>query len=135
MDIGAGQAGLAIAARLKMLGVKSLIVDKNKRVGDNWRNRYASLVLHDPVWFDHLPYMNFPEYWPVHSPKDKLGDWLEAYAKFLELTTWCETSIEKSSWDEKSKKWTVSLASGNEHGISKTTTIHPKVSFPQSSRV
>ncbi|CAG8980227.1 hypothetical protein HYALB_00013399 [Hymenoscyphus albidus] len=124
--LGAGQAGLAIAARLKMLGVKTLVVDKMKRVGDNWRNRYASLVLHDPVWFDHLPYLSFPEHWPVHSPKDKLADWLEGYAKFMDLTIWCETTIEKSTWDDVKKEWTVNLTTtGVQNGSSKNTVIHP----------
>jgi len=40
--IGAGQAGLTIAARLKMLNVPALIVEQNERVGDNWRKRYES---------------------------------------------------------------------------------------------
>jgi hypothetical protein len=58
---GAGQGGLTAAARLKVFGVDALIVDRNKRIGDNWRNRYHQLVLHDPVWYDHLPYLNFPD--------------------------------------------------------------------------
>jgi cation diffusion facilitator CzcD-associated flavoprotein CzcO len=52
-----------------MLGIKSLIIDKEERIGDNWRSRYHQLVLHDPVWFDHLPYLPFPECWPVFTPK------------------------------------------------------------------
>jgi cation diffusion facilitator CzcD-associated flavoprotein CzcO len=52
-----------------MLGTKSLIVDREERIGDNWRSRYHQLVLHDPVWFDHLPYIPFPESWPVFTPK------------------------------------------------------------------
>jgi len=51
--VGAGQAGLSTAARLKALGIKSLIIDREKKIGDNWRLRYRQLVLHDPVWFDH----------------------------------------------------------------------------------
>lgn len=47
--IGAGQSGLVIATRLKMLGVDSLIVERNERIGDNWRKRYQALCLHDPV--------------------------------------------------------------------------------------
>lgn len=56
MVVGAGQGGLAVAARLKMLDVSTLITKKNKRVGDNWRNRYKALCLHNPVckWFDTL---------------------------------------------------------------------------------
>jgi cation diffusion facilitator CzcD-associated flavoprotein CzcO len=45
--LGAGQGGLTLAARLKQLGVASLLVDRNKRIGDNWRNRYHQLVLHE----------------------------------------------------------------------------------------
>ena len=47
--VGAGQSGLALAARLKNMGVPSLIVEKNPRVGDQWRKRYDSLRLHDFV--------------------------------------------------------------------------------------
>lgn len=64
-DIGAGQGGLTAAARLRMLGVKCLIIDKNESIGDNWRKRYHQLVLHDPVYYDHLPYLPFPPTWPV----------------------------------------------------------------------
>src|SRR5215470_10905359 len=41
--VGGGQAGLSIAARLAQLQVDTLIVDREKRIGDNWRNRYHAL--------------------------------------------------------------------------------------------
>jgi hypothetical protein len=107
--LGAGQSGLTAAARFKMLGLKCLVIDREKRVGDNWRHRYNQLVLHDPVWFDHLPYIPFPENWPVFTPKDKFGDWLECYVKMMELNVWTQTNIVKSSWDEAARKWTVTL--------------------------
>jgi hypothetical protein len=47
--IGGGQSGLEIAARLKALDVPSLVLEQNPRIGDNWRNRYEALCLHDPV--------------------------------------------------------------------------------------
>ena len=47
---GSGQGGLTAAARLKQLGIVTLMVDQNPHVGDNWRNRYHQLVLHDAVW-------------------------------------------------------------------------------------
>ena len=46
---GGGQSGLGLAARLKCLDVPTLVVEKNERIGDNWRNRYEALCLHDPV--------------------------------------------------------------------------------------
>ena len=39
-----------MAARLQQLGVDTLLVEKNAQIGDNWRNRYHQLVLHDSVW-------------------------------------------------------------------------------------
>jgi putative flavoprotein involved in K+ transport len=108
--VGAGQAGLAIAARLKQLGVATLVVEKNDRVGDNWRSRYRSLVLHDPVWYDHLPYLPFPAHWPVFTPKDKLAGWLESYVQALELDVWTNTTFLAGEYDETSERWTVRLA-------------------------
>ena len=89
--VGGGQAGLALAARLEMLGVPYLVVDRHPRVGDQWRSRYRSLTLHDPVWYDHMPYLPFPDFWPVFTPKDKMGDWLAAYAHAMELAVWTGT--------------------------------------------
>ena len=59
--VGGGQGGIALAARLRQLNVPTIIVEKNERPGDSWRKRYKSLCLHDPVWYDHLPYLPFPQ--------------------------------------------------------------------------
>ncbi|MEM8862163.1 MAG: nuclear transport factor 2 family protein, partial [Chloroflexota bacterium] len=89
--IGGGQGGIALGARMRRLGVPTIIIEKNERPGDSWRNRYKSLCLHDPVWYDHLPYLPFPDHWPVFAPKDKIGDWLEMYTKVMELNYWSST--------------------------------------------
>lgn len=119
--IGGGQGGIALGARLKRLGVDTIIVEKNARAGDSWRNRYRSLVLHDPVWYDHLPYIPFPAHWPVFSPKDKMGNWLEMYVKVMELNYWAATTCQKASYDEASSTWTVSV---ERHG--KKVSLKPK---------
>ena len=105
--IGGGQGGIGLGARLKRLGIPTLIVDANPRPGDAWRNRYKSLCLHDPVWYDHLPFLPFPDHWPIYTPKDKMGDWLESYTKIMELDYWSSTACKSSSWDEKKGEWTV----------------------------
>ncbi|KAK6530491.1 hypothetical protein TWF694_003842 [Orbilia ellipsospora] len=110
--IGAGQSGLTVAARLTQLNIPTLVIDKNPRIGDNWRNRYHSLVLHDPVWYDHFPYLPFPETWPIFTPKDKLADWLEHYASVMEIPVWTSTTVGSS--DYKDGKWTVSLSKNGE---------------------
>lgn len=108
--IGSGQNGLNLGARLNALGIDTLIVEKNERVGDNWRNRYKSLTLHDPVWSDHFAYLQFPKHWPVYSPKDKLANWMEHYTESMELVVWNSTTIERNPvFDSATGKWTVNV--------------------------
>lgn len=107
--VGGGQGGIALAARLRMLNVPTIVIEKNPRPGDSWRNRYKSLCLHDPVWYDHLPYLPFPQNWPVFSPKDKLGDWLEMYTKIMELNYWGSTTCQSAKFDENKKEWVVKV--------------------------
>ena len=103
--VGGGQGGIALGARLRRLGVPTLIVEKNARPGDSWRRRYKSLCLHDPVWYDHLPYLPFPDHWPVFSPKDKIADWLEMYTKVMELNYWGSTTAKKARFDDARQEW------------------------------
>ena len=108
--VGGGQGGIALGARLRRLGVPTIIIEKNDRPGDSWRNRYRSLVLHDPVWYDHLPYLPFPDDWPVFTPKDKMGDWLECYTKVMELNYWPSTECLGAAFDADKKQWTVEVS-------------------------
>ena len=107
--VGGGQAGLTIAARLKQLNVDTLIVDREKRIGDNWRRRYHALTLHNQVQVNHLPYLPFPPNWPVYIPKDKLANWFEAYAESMELNFWTGTEFERGVYDEAKGRWSVLL--------------------------
>jgi putative flavoprotein involved in K+ transport len=107
--VGGGQGGIGLGARLRQLGVPTIIVERNERPGDSWRNRYKSLCLHDPVWYDHLPYIKFPENWPVFSPKDKIGDWLEMYTRVMELNYWGSTTAKSASYDEEKGEWALTV--------------------------
>ena len=107
--VGGGQGGIGLAARLKRLGVPTLVIERHPKAGDTWRKRYKSLCLHDPVWYDHMPYLPFPDDWPVFMPKDKLGDWLESYVKIMELDYWGSTLCRKAHYDEASKTWEVEV--------------------------
>jgi putative flavoprotein involved in K+ transport len=107
--VGGGQGGIALGARLRQLGVPAIVVDRHERPGDQWRKRYKSLCLHDPVWYDHLPYMPFPQNWPVFAPKDKIGDWLESYTRVMEVPYWSKTTCLSASFDEAEQRWTVEV--------------------------
>ncbi|CAF9910031.1 hypothetical protein IMSHALPRED_008534 [Imshaugia aleurites] len=102
--LGAGQSGLTVAARLKQLGLETLIIDKNPRIGDNWRKRYRQLVF---------------------TPKDKLADWFEYYAGVFELNVWTSSTVETSKWSESTRQWTVTLVR-EENGQKDLRTLHPR---------
>ncbi|MBD5656312.1 MAG: NAD(P)/FAD-dependent oxidoreductase, partial [Candidatus Eremiobacteraeota bacterium] len=119
--VGGGQGGIGLGARLERLGVPTIVIDKHEHPGDAWRKRYKSLCLHDPVWYDHLPYLPFPEHWPVFAPKDKIGDWLEMYVKVMELDYWSSSECTSASFDETTKKWTLAVDRNGEK-----ITLHPE---------
>lgn len=107
--VGGGQAGLSIAARLTQLGVDTLIVDREQRIGDNWRKRYHALTLHNQVQVNHLPYMPFPPSWPTYIPKDKLAGWFEAYTESMDLNFWTGVEFEGGAYDDQKEEWSVTL--------------------------
>lgn len=93
--IGAGQAGLATAYHLRRRGRDCLVLDRNRRVGDNWRQQWDSLRLYSPAKFDGLPGMPFPgEPWSFPG-KDDVADYLEAYARRFDLPVRLGVRVER----------------------------------------
>ncbi|ONG58026.1 FAD-dependent oxidoreductase [Pseudoroseomonas deserti] len=107
--IGGGQNGLSLAARLAMLDVPTLVVDRHARPGDAWRQRYDSLYLHDTVWANHLPYLPFPPGFPTFIPKDRMGDWLDSYARIMDLDIWNAATAEGAEHDPSRGEWRVQV--------------------------
>jgi putative flavoprotein involved in K+ transport len=107
--VGAGHAGLALAARLRHIGVDTLVLESKPRIGDTWRERYRTLRLHNEISGNHLPYLPFPAGWPKFIPKDKLANWLEFYCEALELNVWTGARFEHGDFDEDADKWTVTI--------------------------
>ena len=120
--LGAGQAGLAVAARLQQLDVDTLVIDREQRLGDNWRNRYQSLLLHNQIWANHLPYLPFPSSWPAYLSKDEMADWLEEYAKVLRLNVQMGTRVISAKHGDATRRWTVVISDAD----GSVRIIHPK---------
>lgn len=118
--VGGGQGGIGLAARLRRLNVPTIVIERNERAGDSWRKRYKSLALHDPVWYDHLPYLKFPDDWPVFAPKDKIGDWLEHYTALMELDYWSGTECLGARYDD-AGAWELRVRRGGQD-----VTLHPQ---------
>jgi len=120
--VGAAQAGLTIAARLSLLGVDTLMIDREQRVGDSWRRRYHALTLHNETRVNHFPYMPFPRSWPVFIPKDMLANWFELYAEAMELNVWTSTELVTADYDDAKKHWTATLKRSD----GSTRVMHPR---------
>jgi len=111
--VGGAQTGLALAARLGALDVPALVVEREARIGDVWRNRYQSLILHNQIWANHFPFMPFPSSWPVYLSKDQLASWLEIYAEAMSIAAWTSTTVADGSYDEAARRWTLTLRRGD----------------------
>src|SRR3954463_781873 len=77
--IGGGQAGLAMGYQLRETGLTYLIVERNARLGESWRQRFDSLALFTPRNYSALPGMPVPGDPDDYPTKDEIADYLEAY--------------------------------------------------------
>ncbi|WP_375777540.1 flavin-containing monooxygenase [Bradyrhizobium sp. ma5] len=107
--VGGGHAGIAAAVECKRIGLDALIVDRERRIGDNWRLRYRGLKLHNKTPVNLFRYLPFPLSFPDYIPKDKIANWLESYVDIMELDFWTETSFEGARYDDETQRWTVTL--------------------------
>ena len=105
--IGAGQGGLSLAARLHALQVPYVVLEAGPSPGTSWRRRYPSLHLHDPVYYNHMPYIPFPSTWPLFCPRDKIATWMEFYAQALDLHVQCHTTVRSAQFDDVARVWNV----------------------------
>jgi len=120
--IGGSHSGLSVGARFERKGISYLIVEKNQRPGDMWRGRYESLALHTHTRMNDLPYIPLPAHWGSFTPKDQWADWLDSYAKLMNLNVWPSTEALGASFNEETRQWEVALrlADGTER------TMRPK---------
>lgn len=109
-----------MAARLKVLGMENLIIERSAEVGDIWKQRYEYLSLHFPHWPDHLPYFQYPQHWPTYTPAQKQGLYMKWYASALELNVWTKSNVVKAEQDDQGN-WTVIVDKNGEK-----RTLHPK---------
>ncbi|KAJ7446901.1 FAD/NAD(P)-binding domain-containing protein [Mycena galericulata] len=121
--IGGGTGGLMMATRLRDVGIKVLVVEKNAKVGDTWRNRYDLLTLNTPNNQLTLPKHPFPKNMPLFIPKTKFADFLEFWALDQEVPIWTSSELlPNPTYDATSGTWTLKVKrnGGDEH------VLHPK---------
>ena len=93
--VGGGQAGLSTAYHLTRRGRECLVLDRNARVGDNWRQQWDTLRLYTPAKYDGLPGFPFPADPWEFPQKDQVADYLESYATRFELPVRTNTVVDR----------------------------------------
>ncbi|TCD61856.1 hypothetical protein EIP91_007825 [Steccherinum ochraceum] len=119
--IGAGHTGLMAAAACKQQNIRALVIERHERVGDLWRKRYPTLVLHTTRRQNELLYQPYPTSWPEFIAKDKYADWLESYVTFQDLVVWTNSQMDGHPvYHDETRSWDVTI---NQNGH--TIIVHP----------
>jgi putative flavoprotein involved in K+ transport len=91
--IGGGQAGLAVGRFLLESGLRFVLIERNERIGDSWRQRYDSLSLFTPRAYSHLPGLLLdgdPDGYPT---RDEFAAYLERYAAHFNIPVRLATNV------------------------------------------
>ncbi|WP_239159274.1 flavin-containing monooxygenase [Winogradskya humida] len=110
--LGAGAAGLAVAAQLKARGVDAVVLERGPGVATSWRGRYDRLKLHTVRRLSGLPGSAIPRGYGRWVRRDDLVRYLEAYAQRFGLDVRTGTAVERIK--PGADGWSLRLADGSE---------------------
>ena len=108
--VGAGPAGLAVAACLLRRGIDTLVVDRGESVGETWRSRYDRLHLHTPRIQSSLPGVRIPGRFGRWVAKDDMAEYLRAYARRQRIAPRFATEVRRVDHD--GRVWTATFDDG-----------------------
>lgn len=83
--IGAGPAGLAVAACLRKANFDCMILEQHQQVASAWHRHYERLHLHTDKKNSELPFLPHPKTSPRYPSRQQVIDYLESYAKAFQL--------------------------------------------------
>lgn len=104
--IGAGPAGLAVAACLKKQGIDYLIIEESNYVGNTWRNHYKRLHFHTAKKYSELPYKKFDKEFARFPSRQQVVKYLEDYAKDFDIKPIFNEKVQSASQD-KNSNWLI----------------------------
>ena len=108
--IGAGPAGLAVAAASTQQGFSVVVVDKADAVGSTWRSHYERLRLHTERALSGLPGMAIPRKHGKWVPRAGVVEYLEEYARHHQLKLRLSTPVDHI--ERESAAWKLVTPSG-----------------------
>ncbi len=112
--IGAGVSGMNAAIRLRALGVRVTVLEKNDDVGGTWlENGYPGAGVDTPSHLYSLSY--HPRDWETHFGKrDEVQAYLRSVADEHDVRPMVHfaTEVARADWDDVSKAWTLTTTAG-----------------------
>ncbi|RAK95719.1 monooxygenase [Aspergillus ibericus CBS 121593] len=107
--IGGGNAAIALAARLKALGVESVMAERNAVMGNNWDLRYDSLHFHIPASSCDLPFLRYEEHLRGQHflTKDELASQVRRYVAAFNLNCITSAQIQSTYYDLSAQRWKI----------------------------
>ncbi len=112
--IGAGPAGLAVAACLKKAGAHVTILERAAKVGSRWRMHYDRLRLHTVRGRSALPMMPMPRSAGRYPSREDVVRYLEGYAEAFDLQPLFGCAV--SQVERANEGWCVTHDRGEEVG-------------------
>ena len=94
--VGAGPAGLAVAASLRSRNVPFTIIEAGTGVGASWRAHYDRLCLHTAKAHSALPGLSFAADVPRYPTRAQVVAYLEGYAARFDIAPRFGTRLERA---------------------------------------
>ncbi|MEO5743361.1 MAG: NAD(P)/FAD-dependent oxidoreductase [Terracoccus sp.] len=111
--IGAGPAGLAVAATMKQRGLHAVVLERAGGVGSSWRHHYDRLHLHTPRELSGLPGLPIPKEMGRWVARDDVVRYLELYAVHHGLDVRPGTTVARVDRSPDGQGWSVTLDDGS----------------------
>ena len=98
---------MCLGARLKNMGIRTLLVDRHERFGGAWRAQYESVTLNTPTYTDHPPFTKIPDSWPRWLPRDMVADFWEHYGILMGLECLSGADVTGVEYDQVARQYMV----------------------------
>ena len=98
--VGAGPAGLAVAACLTTRSVPYVLLERHGCIASLWRHRtYRRLRLHLPKRYCELPLLPFPATYPEYPTREQFLDYLEEYLRHFGIRPFFHQEVVSAEFD------------------------------------
>ncbi|MEZ5331435.1 MAG: NAD(P)/FAD-dependent oxidoreductase [Thermoanaerobaculia bacterium] len=110
--VGAGPAGLAVAACLRERGVEPVVLERGDGVGTSWRHHYRRLHLHTVKELSGLPGLSFPAGAPRYPSRRQVIDYLDGYAAAHGIAPRFGVDVRRARPEPDGTGWLLSTSEG-----------------------